>query len=119
MACQWNTETIQKQSSAKASFYNSEVQFLLASLESVLSEWKGLTEEYSIKYDEANLGTIMLSYFSQISEALSGSDGCMSHSLIKQWLFREAIYAICQFKQYVVLWLSFTLNIDKHHISQD
>ncbi len=59
-------------------------RYNFASLESVLSELKGLTEEYSIKYDEANLGTIMLSYFSQISEALSGSDGCMSHSLIKQ-----------------------------------
>lgn len=56
---------------------------MLASLESVLSELKEPTEEYSIKYDEANVGTIMFSYFSQISEALSGSDGGMSHSLIK------------------------------------
>ncbi len=96
-----------------------EVKFLLASLESVLSELKEHTEEYSVKYDEANLGTIMLSYFSQISEALSGSDGCMSQFNKVVTLLREAIYAICQFKQSVVLWLSFTLNIDGHHLSQD
>lgn len=71
------------------------------------------TEEYSIKYDEANLGTIMLSYFSQVSEALSGSDGCKIHGLMKCRLLREAIHAICQFKQSVVSWLSLTLDIDE------